>query len=258
MPHKSKNKPGNNNWRKIIRRWHRWIGYGSLVLVFILSLTGLILNHTEKLTLNRIMVSNDVISSLYSLSPPEELPVHYRRGKHWLSWLGTRLYLDGNFIGHSSEAPVGFARQDDLVIVGTKTRIFLYLPDGSLVETLDSSSLPGEINGFGQSEGGAVLIMTSSGNYLSDSDFISWKRLPDNFTFTPDRIREAPELITQKIVQDFRGQGITLYRLVLDLHSGHILGSFGTYLMDLAAISLIILGITGLIQHKRKDRQKRK
>jgi len=257
MPHKRKTRQRNSKRQKMIRRGHRWIGYGSLFFVVILSITGLILNHTAKLNLNQQKVHGEVISSLYNLSPTTA-PRHFRHGKLWLSWLEGRLYLDGIFLAANSEPPIGFARQDGLIIVGSRTHLSLYLTDGSVVETMDLSSLPGEITAFGQSATGAVVITTAGGNYTADSDFISWHRLPDDVVFIPDHARKAPEQITKKILQDFHGQGITLYRLILDLHSGRILGSFGPYLMDLAAISLVILGITGLIQRKRttKDRKK--
>lgn len=257
MPHKRKTRQRNSRRQKIIRRGHRWIGYSSLFFVVILSITGLILNHTGKLNLNQQKVSGGVISALYNMSPT--IPArHFRHGRQWLSWLEGRLYLDGVFLATNSEPPVGFARQGDLVIVGSPTHLALYLTDGSVVETMDLSSLPGEITAFGQSGTGEVIITTAQGNYRADSDFIAWEKLPDSITFTPDHTRKAPEQITEKILQDFQGRGISLYRLVLDLHSGRIFGTFGPYFMDLAAISLIILGITGLIQRKRsaKDRKK--
>jgi len=260
MSHQSKNSQKNNRRHKIIRRGHRWVGYSVLVFVLILSITGLILNHTEKLDLNQIIINNKVVSALYNQPAPKTPPTSFRHGRLWLSWLEGRLYLDGKFIARNNEPPLGFAHQKKLVVVGSKSHISLYLADGSAVETLDLSSLPGKVLAFGQSDNGDVLITTASGNYAADSDFIAWQKLPATVGFTPDHPLATPAKIRKKILQDFRGPGISLYRLILDLHSGRIFGFLGPYLMDLAAIGLIILGITGLIQRRRptKDKQKRK
>lgn len=253
------NKQANNSGlsQKTLRRWHRWVGYTSLFFVLILSITGLILNRAEKLDLNQIMIKNEFVSSLYGLSPSSP-PLHFKVRGHWMTWLEGRVYLDSKLIAKNTDRLIGGAVLDDLIIVGTKNSLSLYMKDGSLMETLDSSSLPGQITAIGQSATDGVLIETSNGNYMADDDFISWEKLSTEFNLSPDRTVQPPAQITEKIMQDFKGQGVTLSRLILDLHSGHIMGSFGPYLMDLAAISLIFLGFTGLMKRKRTDKDRRR
>ena len=248
---------GSNISQKSLRRWHRWIGYSSLFFVMILSITGLILNRTEKLGLNHIMVEGEFVSSIYGLSPNSP-PIHFRAGDQWMSWLEGRVYLDGKLIAQNTDRLVGGVILEDLTIIGTKNSLSLYMKDGSLVETLDSSALPGEITAVGQSETDNILIETSHGNYMADDDFISWKETTDSLNLPSGRTVKAPEQITENILQDYKGQGVTLSRLILDLHSGNIMGSFGSYIMDLAAISLIFLGITGFMKRKRGDKDRRK
>ena len=69
---------------------------------------------------------------------------------------------------------------------------------------------------------------------------------------------EAPSSITENIMQNFQGDGVSLYKIILDIHSGRIMGSLGSYIMDLAAISLIFLCITGLMKRKRPEKDRRK
>ncbi|PCI51839.1 MAG: hypothetical protein COB49_00785 [Alphaproteobacteria bacterium] len=252
-----KNKNNNASTHKTIRRWHRWVGYTSLFFVLILSITGLILNRAEKFSLNQIMIQNDLISSLYS-QPPSAPPVHFKAGDDWISWLEGRIYLSGNLIGQNSSPLVGAALLNDLIIAPTKDSLSLYLTDGSLVEIMDSSSLPGEITAIGHPTTDSILIETSNGIYKADAAFISWQKMSDTVALSPVLALQPPDQISEKIMQDFRGQGVTLSRLVLDLHSGHIMGSFGPYIMDLAALSLIFLGVTGLMQRKRSDKDRRK
>ena len=45
---------------------------------------------------------------------------------------------------------------------------------------------------------------------------------------------------------------LSLDRLLLDLHSGRLFGKTGVYLMDAAAIGLLLLSITGLIVWLRR------
>lgn len=248
----------NNNriMQKTIRRWHRWVGYSSIILVFILSITGLILNRTEKLGLTQITVKNSLVTTLYGMTPTEE-PIFFKVSDHWLGWLEGRLYLDGILIDQNTDRLIGGAFADDLLLVAARDILTLYQPDGTLVERLDSTSLPGPITAIGPSENGLAQIDTTGGNFTSPDDYMSWTPVPNSLTHS-SKTQKAPKQITEKIMLDFQGQGVPLSRLMLDIHSGHILGSWGPYLMDLAAISLIFLGLTGLMKHRRRDRDSRK
>ena len=54
-----------------------------------------------------------------------------------------------------------------------------------------------------------------------------------------------PETLRASIAQDYQGEGITLERLVLDVHSGRIAGLVGVYVMDAVAIGMLLLVMSG-------------
>ncbi len=245
-------KNNNNISQKTIRRWHRWVGYTSLFFVMILSITGLTLNRSERLGLNQIMVQGDFVSSLYGLSPNSP-PIHYQTNDHWISWLEGRVYLDGKFFALNSSRPTGATIVGDILIIGTKDGLSLYMKDGSLVETV-----PGEITAIDQPSPEYILIKTPNGIYKPDADFISWQETSEIFNPSPNLAIKAPQHIAEKINKDYQGEGVTLSRLILDLHSGNIMGSYGSYIMDLAALSLIFLGATGFMKRRRSDKDRRK
>lgn len=253
----NKKKTNGKVSQKTLRRWHRWVGFTSLFFVLILSITGLILNRTEKLGLTQIRIQNDFVAALYGLAP-DSPPIHFKVKEHWMSWLEGRLYLDGSLLAQNTDRLVGGALLDDLIIVGTKNSLSLYMTDGALVETLDSGSLPGQITALGHSDTAGVWIDTPKGRFKAIDDFMAWAPLPAALSPSSGQTEPVPEKITKKILQDFQGQGITLSRLILDLHSGHIMGSFGPYLMDLAALSLIFLGLTGLMKNRPGDKNRRR
>jgi len=50
----------------------------------------------------------------------------------------------------------------------------------------------------------------------------------------------------------WRGQGLTVERVLLDLHSGRILAAAGVWLMDVVAVCMIVLALSGLILSLRR------
>jgi len=55
-----------------------------------------------------------------------------------------------------------------------------------------------------------------------------------------------PPELEEKLMQAYRGSGLSLERVILDLHSGRIVGQWGVYVVDGAALLFLALVITGL------------
>ena len=62
----------------------------------------------------------------------------------------------------------------------------------------------------------------------------------------------------EQLLVAYRGNGLKLERVILDLHSGRIFGQYGIYLMDAAAIALLWLSLSGLWVWNSRRRKMRK
>ena len=60
------------------------------------------------------------------------------------------------------------------------------------------------------------------------------------------------------INKQLQKEGLTLERVVLDIHSGRFFGKFGVYVVDFFSVLFLMLSITGLwIFLKQSKREKR-
>ncbi|MFT5351416.1 MAG: hypothetical protein ACI9MF_002239 [Gammaproteobacteria bacterium] len=50
----------------------------------------------------------------------------------------------------------------------------------------------------------------------------------------------------------YRGKGLSLERILLDLHSGRLLGNAGVFIVDLAALFFVFLALSGSWMWLRK------
>jgi uncharacterized iron-regulated membrane protein len=55
----------------------------------------------------------------------------------------------------------------------------------------------------------------------------------------------APQL-RAALAQAWRGTGLSLERVLLDIHSGRILGAWGIWLVDAAAVLFLVLAASGV------------
>ena len=95
---------------------------------------------------------------------------------------------------------------------------------------------------------GTVLLKSGNDSWQADADFISWKQvdapLPEPDWSVPSAI---PDDLKQAITHQYRGEGPSLERLLLDLHSGRFFGPVGVLIYDLIALALGFLAISGLV-----------
>lgn len=225
--------------------WHRYLGLSAALFVIVLAVTGLLLNHTEELGLDSLRVSSPALLDWYGVHAPDNL-LAYRVGPHTVIDARERIYLDQTPLP-SAEGPLqGAVEFAGLLVVAAGSQLLLLNPAGELVERLDNASgVPADILAIGVTDSGALAVRTAHGSYLTDENFLAWH---DNSPATAHwATSSAPTAAErQALNRAWRGDGLPLERVVLDLHSGRILGAAGVYLMDGAAALFLLLAVSGV------------
>ena len=250
-------KANNGNRRPVgwFRRGHRWVGVSLLLFVVLLSVTGITLNHVGDLGLDRRYVNWSWMLDAYGIQMPPPSASFADNG-HRATLIGERLFIDGRDTGQHAEELTGFVALGPLVIAAGGQSMHILTAGGDLVESVELTGLPGSIDQVGRNDGRAVV---QSGTVLLRSD-------PDIAVFepwaadTPGAIhwsaRTTPDASEMEALEHaYRGRGLTVERVILDLHSGRIVGMSGPLLMDLVGVCLIVLGFSGLIMSRSRSRR---
>jgi len=144
------------------------------------------------------------------------------------------------------------------VLVGAQRMVYVITTAGEFVQAIDvGAELPGPIERVGRA-GGRALLQSDGKLFRSDPDitgFESWDiESRDDLRWSAATPPEAAQLET--IRASYRGRGLTAERVLADLHSGRIFTITGTVIMDVVALCMIVLSISGLImwmQHNRRE-----
>jgi uncharacterized iron-regulated membrane protein len=225
--------------------WHRYMGLAAALFVIILTVTGLALNHTEELGLDSTSIQSDALLGWYGIHAPE-IRTSYRAGAHRVTEVGESVYWDAVKIPGIAAPLIGVVEYSDLIIIGVAGQLLLFTPQGELLELLGSAAgVPAGMQAIGLTADGNLAISAAHGYYQTDANFIEWHEA-DNLDAAWAR-SEAPSLqLEQSIQASWRGSGLPMERVMLDLHSGRILGNWGVYLVDAAAILFLVLAISGV------------
>ena len=225
--------------------WHRYMGLAASLFVILLTVTGLALNHTDELGLDSSSVQSDTLLDWYGIHAPD-IDRSFRAGTHHVTEVGDSVYWDTVKIPGLRTPLIGVVEYTSLVIIGVEDRLLLFTLNGELVEQLDSAAgVPSGIQAIGLTADGNLAIRTLQGYYRVNADFLDWHKT-GNLAATWAQSEEPSPQLEQALKASWRGTGLSLERVLLDLHSGRILGSRGVYLVDAAAVLFLVLAASGV------------
>lgn len=234
MSHKS-------HYTRPVRRWHGHVGVVATVFLVFIVFTGIVLNHEEALKLSKREISAPWLMRWYGIHAvePEQ---GYLLGEHYFSWEGDKWTLGDKPLAGNAEHPVGAVEVDGVDYIATSSVLYLYQADGQLLDKLEKQSLPAyPILALGKM-GGNVVLQTPSA-MLASTDGLVWRNADAGVTWSspqtlPDDVRRQMTALL--------APGLSLQRILQDVHSGRIFGRYGPWVVDLAAIALLTLGVSGL------------
>ncbi|RZU44955.1 PepSY-associated transmembrane protein [Fluviicoccus keumensis] len=225
------------HWRFFLLRWHRRIGVVLGLYLFWMVGTGVLLHHAADLGLDRQMLESPFWLARYGMSPPH----HFRVGAKEFVLGGQGLATGTTPLG-DCRTLLGVASVADSRVLACDNRILLLTPTGELVDQTDSGrGLPGPFSAMATKGNQVWLRQVGSGAVLAldPMDFSlrpATETLPASAWLSPIAAPAAP----------------SDERLLQDLHSGRLLGKFGPWLVDLLALAVLVLAVSGWVLAKKR------
>lgn len=250
-----KNKTVQKN-KKTIFHWHRQLGLVVSLFVIILSVSGILLNHTEKLNLDSNHVKSEFLLKWYGIKKP--VITSFQVEKNWVSYIEGKLYFNKILIEKEITKITGAIITENFIAVATQDELILLTPNGEKIERLNSTTgVPKNIQAIGINLSSDVFLKTKESLFKANRDVTEWTvSKGKNVIWAEDS--NLPSKLEGTLNTIFRGKGLTEERVLLDLHSGRILGKAGPWIMDTAAILLIILSFTGIWMYAKRTWAMRK
>lgn len=241
-----------NGANTALKRWHRRVGMAAALFVMLLALSGFTLNHPDLLALDRVIVRSPLVLGWYGIRLPETID-GYAVGEHWITQVGGRLFRDTTPLTACHGEMMGAVAFGEGMAIACTGELLLFTAAGELRDRIDPGyGLPTPVTALGARDG-QLLLRGPQHMYQVDSE---------GPTFTANAgvepgwaaARPLPPALVQQLAPEAAGDAITLERLVLDIHSGRILGRWGVYWMDGVAALMVLLALTGLIAARREPR----
>ena len=239
---------------KHLRDLHRQLGMVLAFFIIFLSVTGMLINHGNSLRLDKAKVSLSWLHDHYNISAPEHFNKYPITAKSNIVVAGKQVWLDEQLLFISQDEVTSAGMWLQFVVITTTNTMHLYNSAGELIDVMDASAgLPQGIQQLAV-QNSQVSLRTHQGIYQSDDELYTWQLItsepPTQKLSTPVinwfKATTVTDNENQFYSQQYRSQILTWERVILDIHSGRFFAGIGVLFMDLVAIFLILLSLTGV------------
>jgi hypothetical protein len=210
----------------------------------LLTLTGLALSYADRLGLSSRSAASPLVLRLYGIEPPA-IDVAFAAAGLPVASAGAVLVAGDTVLDESASELRGAVTVAGNTVVATRRQIYLLTSAGQLIETV-ALGRELEILELGRLDD-TVLVATNQG--LRDFDSHTMQlNLRAAVDGTPEW-SQAMELDSPQradVQQAVLSDSISWSRLVADMHSGRIVPVIGPLLVDLSALCLLYLAVSGL------------
>jgi hypothetical protein len=225
---------------------HRYGGIASAFLVLVVCATGLLLNHTDDLNLSKNTVSSEWLLDWYGIESPPA--ISFLAGDHYTSQLNQSIYLDAIPVQGSYTRIQGSILSNGTVLIATTDQLIVLTTEGKLIETLGAQhGIPRDINRLGVLPNEQFVLKANKDLWVADKHLFRWEKVNTAINGVIwSGAATLPPTLLNTVNKHYRGAGLSLERILLDLHSGRIFGSAGVWLGDTVAILFMLLAMTGI------------
>ncbi len=224
--------------------WHRYLGLTAALFVILLALTGLLVQHADQLELDQHYLANHLLNRIYGIEP--DSVVSFATVNDWVSQCGETLYLEDRPVLGEYHDLQGAVETMTGIAVAVDHALLLLTPEGEVLDHLTTDNgLPERILGLANSADNSLVVRGLNTYWETDDELLHWAPYtgPHPVWAAPSKI---PLDLHRNIQQHNLNQEISWERLVLDLHSGRLFGQYGVYLMDISAIAMLLLAMSGV------------
>lgn len=221
---------------------HRYIGLGICIFLVHLALTGIFLNHSIGLRLDKTFVTWPWLLNQYNLSVPEPVNI-FTIDKNNFSTIDGEVFFNDKPIFLAEEELLGAIQNKDTFILASSSTITVISKEGYIINK--DNVLPFTIKNIGF-YGDEIAINDSEDKIWSSESVNGVWKLTENMTAQWSKEGSITPANQEKIRKYFVGDGVSLEQIILDFHSGAIFQKAGKIFFDVISILLIILSFTGI------------
>jgi hypothetical protein len=236
--------------KKVMRKFHRYIGLIAGLWLFVLASTGFLLQHSHDWHLDKSYIKSPLLLKTYGIGKQF---IAFQQDKHQLLQLDKQIIQDHTSTIKLEESINSAIHQNDYWVLATPAKIIWLNDSGQIIQTLDELdglAIPIKTLGINNeiiyAQAGKSIVEVRTLKQLDkNTQNIKWSQAQN-----PEA--QLTQELKQQTIQENSQNYLSYQQLIFDIHAAITVPSL---LNDIAALSLLYLSISGIILFFRKNKK---
>ena len=236
-----------------LRKLHKYLGFAFSLFILHLTVTGILLIYPKTFNIEDTYISNYFILKKYNMDTYKEV-----RGlvnvEDEVVIIKNNIYLNSKFVDKFSDEIINILYQkiENKIIVLSKSNIGLYFFENidNELEIIDIISIENtkKINHLGINLSGNKVFLKNDNDFYNLDNNHQLKlvnKIEENIKWS--KTNKINKKLAKYYLNIHQGKGVSLTRILTELHNGKFFGSIFTLILFFSSLSLIFLTLSSFI-----------
>lgn len=226
-------------------RWHRLLGIASVVIVILTTVSGIVLNHTDRLGLGQRPIDSVFINRHYG-HELGELDAAFEIEGQWIAQSVGQVIAQGREVYRQEGQLLGALRHEQAILLLFPSALVHFDEQFQLVDVYgELDGLQAPLRRIGTAKGKPV-VEDNQGLLAVDLNAAAFNPLAVDASPNWSSSQIPPATVQAEVRAIAGASGVSTERVLLDFHSGRAFGPLGVLIVDLSAVALLFLAISGV------------
>ena len=236
-----------------LRKLHKYLGFTFSIFILHLTVTGILLTYPKTFNIEETYVSNFFILKKYNMETHREV-YGLSNEEDEVVIIRNNIYVNRQFVDKFSDEIINvlYQKKKNKIIILSKNTIGIYFfenIDGAL-EIKDIISLENtkKIRDLGLNLSGDIIFLKNDSEYFNLNDNYLLELVNEkNKNIKWSNISKIDKDLAKYYLNIHQGKGVSLTRVLTELHNGKFFGSIFTLILFFSSLSLIFLTLSSFI-----------
>ena len=236
-----------------LRKLHKYLGFAFSLFILHLTVTGILLTYPKTFNIEETYISNFFILKKYNMDTHKEV-YGLSNIEDEVVIIRNNIYVNSKFVDKFSDEIINilYQKKKNKIIVLSKSTIGIYFfenIDGEL-EIKDIISLENtkKIKYLGLNLSGDIIFLKNDNEYYNlDNNYLLKLANEKDKNIKWSNISKIDKKLAKYYLNIHQGKGVSLTRILTELHNGKFFGSIFTLILFFSSLSLIFLTLSSFI-----------
>ena len=236
-----------------LRKLHKYLGFIFSIFILHLTITGILLTYPETFNVEETYVSNFFILKKYNMDTHREV-YGLSNIEDEVVVIKNNIYINSKFIDKFTDDIINilYQKKNKKIIVLSKNMIAIYFFEdiAGELEINDIISLKNtkKIKYLGMSLSDEIVFLKNDNEYYNlDENYLLKMVNEEGKDIKWSNITTIDKELAKYYLNIHQGKGVSLTRILTELHNGKFFGSIFTLILFFSSLSLIFLTLSSFI-----------